>query len=127
MWPRKLRPCSSRAGTNREAAETLISEIYSKSADMESFVGDLLQQLKYPETSELIKYFSSKLNTDEGKVNIAIQILALAGVPAHGLVMIRASAYCVCRFTLIQSVPAGKMRTVVRTMCLCTGRSCADS
>jgi hypothetical protein len=72
-------------GTNREAAETLISEIYSKSADMESFVSDLLQQIKNPETSELIKYFSNKLNTDERKVNLAIQILALAGVPARAV------------------------------------------
>ncbi len=75
-------------GTNLEAAETLINEIYSKSADMESFVSDLLQQLKYPETSELVKYFSNNLTMNEGKVNLAVQILALAGVPAragHGV------------------------------------------
>ncbi|MFO7558401.1 MAG: inactive transglutaminase family protein [Desulfobacterales bacterium] len=70
-------------GTNREAAETLISEIYSKSADMESFVSDLLTQLKHPETSELVKYFSNNLNMNEEKVNLAVQILALTGVPAH--------------------------------------------
>jgi hypothetical protein len=72
-------------GTNREAAETLISEIYSKSADTESFVSDLLRQLKYPETSELAKYFSKQLTTDEGKINMAIQILALAGIPARAV------------------------------------------
>jgi hypothetical protein len=75
-------------GANREAVETLISEIYSRSADTDSFVSELQRQLKFPETSELTKYFSKKLTTDEGKIKLATQILALAGIPArsaHGI------------------------------------------
>jgi len=75
-------------GVYREASQAIVSEIRQKSADTDSLVAGLLKQLNAPQPGDNVALLLGKKTTVQKKANLAVQLLALAGIHArivHGL------------------------------------------
>lgn len=70
------------------AARSLLAEIKRKSADTESLVAQLFHLLNLPQADHNVAVLLARQATDADKVDLAVHILALAGIPAraaHGV------------------------------------------
>jgi hypothetical protein len=77
-------------GAYREAAEELISDIRKKSADTETFIGELMPRLAQPATIKKLLNLSSTKLSDEDTINLAVRLLSLAEITAravHGILL----------------------------------------
>jgi hypothetical protein len=75
-------------GAYLEAAKALITEVREKSADTDSLVTGLFKQLNAPEPSDSAALLLGKKATVQKKIDLAVQLLALAGIYArsvHGI------------------------------------------
>lgn len=72
-------------GTQREASEAIIAELYEKSADLDSFVGALLQQLNQENAAEPLHLLAQKVKSPEDRIELVVQLLSLAGIPARAV------------------------------------------
>ena len=78
------------SGADLAAAQGLLAMIREKSADTETMVAALLQQLNKAEPDDNMALLLSKQTSEWGKMDLAVRMLALAGVPArvvHGLAL----------------------------------------
>lgn len=66
----------------REASEALVSEAREKSADVEGTVLELMQRLNDPQPDDNVKLLLGKKASVQKKVDLSVQLLALAGI--HG-------------------------------------------
>jgi hypothetical protein len=76
------------SGAHREASQTIVSEILEKSADTDSLVAGLLKRLNASQPGDNVALLLGKKVTVQKKVNVAVQLLAMAGIHAraiHGL------------------------------------------
>jgi hypothetical protein len=76
------------SGAHREASQTIVSEILEKSADTDSLVAGLLRRLNASQPGDNVALLLGKKVTVQKKVNLAVQLLAMAGIHAraiHGL------------------------------------------
>jgi hypothetical protein len=76
------------SGAHREASQTIVSEILEKSADTDSLVAGLLKRLNASQPGDNVALLLGKKVTVQKKVNLAVQLLAMAGIHAraiHGL------------------------------------------
>lgn len=90
--PRKEKPPeppqSYLAGPELAAGRALLQEVQRKSADTESLVLELVKYLQQTPPGDNLKFLLQSRPNEADKVELAVQILALAGVPAysvHGL------------------------------------------
>lgn len=70
------------------SAQTLISKITSRSADTEGFVLELLRELKKKDADENVPVLLKGRIGDQGRVELAVELLSLAMIPArsvHGI------------------------------------------
>jgi len=72
-------------GAYREAAEALISDIRNKSADTETFIGELMSQMAQPATIKKLLNLSSTVLSDEDTINLAVRVLSLAEIVARAV------------------------------------------
>ncbi|MEJ2508600.1 MAG: UUP1 family membrane protein [Gammaproteobacteria bacterium] len=75
-------------GAHRAAADTLIADIRAHSADIDSFVTELLKRLNSPEKDENVSLLLGRKPDNERRIAVAIDVLAEAGIPArvvHGV------------------------------------------
>jgi 7 transmembrane helices usually fused to an inactive transglutaminase/Inactive transglutaminase fused to 7 transmembrane helices/Transglutaminase-like superfamily len=75
-------------GAYREAAEALVSEAREMSADTDSIVIELLQRLNNPRPGDNATLLLGKKPSPQKKVDLCVQLLALAGIHArsvHGI------------------------------------------
>lgn len=75
-------------GIHLEASRAIVSEVREKSADTDSLVAGLLKWLNSPQPDENLALLLGKKTTIQTKVDLAVQLLALAGIharAAHGL------------------------------------------
>jgi hypothetical protein len=75
-------------GAYREASEALVSEAREKSADIEGIVIELLHRLNNPRTGDNAELLLGKKASVQKKVDLSVQLLALAGIHArsvHGI------------------------------------------
>ena len=76
------------AGPEEMAAASLVADIRSRSADTDSMVAELIRLLNQPRPDDNITLLLAKQTGESGRMDLAAQILALAGVPArvvHGI------------------------------------------
>lgn len=90
--PRKEKPPappqSHLEGPELAAGRAVLEEVQRKSADTESLVLELVKYLHQPKTDDNLKFLLKNRPNEADKVELAVEILALAGVPAysvHGL------------------------------------------
>jgi hypothetical protein len=72
----------------REASEALVSEAREKSADVEGIVLELMRSLNNPRPDDNVTLLLGKKASDQKKVDLAVQLLAVAGIQArsaHGI------------------------------------------
>jgi hypothetical protein len=72
----------------REASETLLSEAREKSADTEGIVLELIRRLNNPQPDDNVTLLLGKKASVQKKVDLAVQLLAMAGIHArsvHGI------------------------------------------
>jgi hypothetical protein len=72
----------------REASEALVSEAREKSADVEGLALELMHSLNNPQPDDNVTLLLGKKASDQKKVEIAVQLLAVAGIHArsvHGI------------------------------------------
>jgi hypothetical protein len=72
----------------REASEALVSEAREKSADVEGIVLELMRSLNNPRPDNNVTLLLGKKASDQKKVDLAVQLLAVAGIQArsaHGI------------------------------------------
>ena len=75
-------------GAYREASETLVAEAREKSADIESITIELLYRLNNPRPGDNATLLLGKKASVQKKVDLSVQLLALAGIHArsvHGI------------------------------------------
>ena len=75
-------------GAHRAAADTLIADIRAHSADLDSFVTELIKHLDSPGTDENAALLLGRKPDNERRIRVAVDILAEAGIAArmvHGL------------------------------------------
>jgi len=75
-------------GAYREASETLVSEARAKSADVEGIVLELLRHFNAPQPDDNVTLLLGKKASVQKKVDLTVQLLALAGIHArsvHGI------------------------------------------
>ncbi|MGD8520881.1 MAG: UUP1 family membrane protein [Desulfobacterales bacterium] len=75
-------------GAYHEASQAIVSEVREKSADTDSLVAGLLKQLNASQPGDNVALLLGKKATFQKKVNLTVQLLALAGLHAravHGL------------------------------------------
>ncbi|UCD82656.1 MAG: UUP1 family membrane protein [Desulfobacterales bacterium] len=75
-------------GAYLEASKALIAEVREKSADTDSLVTGLFKRLNDPEPDDSATLLLGKKATVQKKVDLAVQLLALAGIharAAHGI------------------------------------------
>jgi hypothetical protein len=75
-------------GAHLEASRAIIAEVREKSADTSSLVAGLFKRLNAPEPGDSATLLLGKKPTVQNKVDLAVQLLALAGVHAravHGI------------------------------------------
>ena len=70
-------------GPRLEAAKSLIAEIQAKSADTQSFVAELIKRLNQAEPGDNVKLLLGPKPTLPTKVELAVRLLAQAGIPAR--------------------------------------------
>ncbi|MGD2268787.1 MAG: UUP1 family membrane protein [Desulfobacterales bacterium] len=76
------------SGAYREASRAILFDVREKSADTDSLVAALLKQLNASQPGDNVALFLGKKATVQKKVDLAVQLLALAGIHAravHGL------------------------------------------
>ncbi|MCX5892941.1 MAG: UUP1 family membrane protein, partial [Deltaproteobacteria bacterium] len=76
------------SGAAQIAAEAVVERIRRRSADTESLVSELINLINHPEGRENISMLLGNQPTAVDKMDLAVRILALAGVPArtaHGV------------------------------------------
>ncbi|MEZ0577089.1 UUP1 family membrane protein, partial [Halodesulfovibrio aestuarii] len=76
------------------AANALLSRIGKESADMESFVPLLMQELQHSEKNSNAAFLLRNAKNSRGVVNVAVRLLHLSGIPAqsvHGITLGTAS------------------------------------
>jgi len=87
--PAELEPVKpDLSGARLEAGKALISEIGEKSADTDSLVTGLFKQLESPKPDDNVRLLLGKKASVQKKVDLAVQLLALAGIRAravHGI------------------------------------------
>jgi len=69
----------------RIAAEAVVERIRRRSADTDSLVSELIHLLNHPEGRENISMLLGKRTSPAEKMELAVRILALAGVPARSV------------------------------------------
>ncbi|MDR4509177.1 MAG: UUP1 family membrane protein [Candidatus Brocadiaceae bacterium] len=72
----------------RTAAQTLVSDVRAKSADIDTFVMELFKRLNAQPPEENVAILLDKESSVDKKVTLAVQLLALADIPArivHGI------------------------------------------
>lgn len=75
-------------GAGLEAAKTLLSTVQARSADLDTFVAQLFERLNRPRPGTNLPLLLGKRPTKAKKVELAVRLLSLAGIPAqsvHGL------------------------------------------
>jgi hypothetical protein len=75
-------------GAKLEAADSIFSEAREKSADLETLVSVLLKRLANPRSTDDVSLLIGEKAPPEKRVELAVQLLALGGVPsraAHGI------------------------------------------
>lgn len=75
-------------GAYREASEAIVSEAREKSADIDGIVIELLQRLNNPRPGDNATLLLGKKTSVQKKVDLSVQLLALAGIHArsvHGI------------------------------------------
>jgi hypothetical protein len=75
-------------GAYREASEALVSEAREKSADKDGIVIELLHRLNNPRPGDNAALLLGKKTSVQNKVDLSVQLLALAGIHArsvHGI------------------------------------------
>lgn len=75
-------------GPEEVAATALVANIRRRSADTDSMVAELIRRLNQPHPDDNVTLLLAKQTGESGKMDLAAQILALAGVPArvvHGI------------------------------------------
>ena len=75
-------------GAYREASESLVSEAREKSADIDGIIIELLHRLNYPRPGDNAALLLGKKASVQKKVDLSVQLLALAGIYArsvHGI------------------------------------------
>lgn len=75
-------------GAYREASEALVSEAREKSADIDGIAIELLQRLSNPRPGDNATLLLGKKTSVQKKVDLSVQLLALAGIHArsvHGI------------------------------------------
>jgi hypothetical protein len=78
------------AGAELAAAQELVTHIQSRSADNETMAAELLKRLNQPHPVDNVALLLGKQTSVAAKMNLAVRVLALAGVPArvvHGIVL----------------------------------------
>lgn len=70
-------------GAALEAAQALIAEIHEKSADADSFTAVLLKQLAQAVPADQVKILLSGKDAPPARVRVAVDLLALARIPAR--------------------------------------------
>jgi hypothetical protein len=77
-------------GADLAAAQSLIAQIREKSADIDSMVSELIHQLNKEQPDDNVALLLGKEDSDWGKMELAVRVLSLAGVPAriaHGVIL----------------------------------------
>jgi hypothetical protein len=72
------------AGIHLEASRAIVSEVREKSADTDSLVVGLLKWLNSPQPDDNLALLLGKKATIQKKVDLTVQLLALAGIHARG-------------------------------------------
>ncbi|MGK5092108.1 UUP1 family membrane protein [Deltaproteobacteria bacterium TL4] len=67
------------------AARILLNEIYAQSSDQDSLVGELFKRLKPSNNDENIAILLDKKASLSEKIEVAVGVLALAGIPARSV------------------------------------------
>lgn len=77
-------PRVSLQGPYLSAANRLWNDIYEHSADLDTVIGNLFKRLNSPQTDENVALLLGKGTVSSaGKIETAVQLLALAGIPAQ--------------------------------------------
>jgi hypothetical protein len=79
-------------GAYLEASKALIAEVREKSADTDSLVAGLLERLNTSQPSDNVALLLGKKASDQKKVGLAVNLLALAGIHARAVHGIRLEA-----------------------------------
>nr|WP_320191003.1 inactive transglutaminase family protein [uncultured Desulfobacter sp.] len=75
---------TSLEGPYLSAANSLWSDVYKHSADLDTVIGNLFKHLNSPQTDENVALLlGNETVSSTRKIEIAIQLLALAGIPAQ--------------------------------------------
>jgi hypothetical protein len=77
-------------GAKLAAAQDLVSRIRRRSADNETMAAELLRRLHQPHLVDNVALLLGKQTSGAAKMDLAVRVLALAGVPArvvHGIVL----------------------------------------
>jgi hypothetical protein len=77
-------------GAELAAAQDLVSRIRRRSADNETMAAELLRRLNQPHPIDNVALLLGKQTSQAAKMDLAVRVLALAGVPAravHGIVL----------------------------------------
>lgn len=75
---------TSLQGPYLSAANSLWNDIYNHSADLDTVIGNLFKHLNSPQTDENVALLLGKETVSSArKIEIAVQLLALAGIPAQ--------------------------------------------
>lgn len=72
-------------GAYREASEALVSEAREKSADIDGIAIELLHRLNNPRPGDNAELLLGKKSSVEKKVDLSVQLLALAGIHARSV------------------------------------------
>jgi hypothetical protein len=77
-------------GADLAAAQALVDRIRSRSADNETMAADLLRRLNQPQPASNVALLLRKKPTPSTRMELAVKVLALGGVPArvvHGIAL----------------------------------------
>lgn len=75
-------------GARLEAAQSVVADVHDKSSDEDSFTLTLLKRLATPPASDSMAALAGAYKTPIKRVELAVQLLALAGIPSravHGI------------------------------------------
>lgn len=77
-------------GADLTAAGSLVERIKRRSADTESMLGELIDIINHPQSRPNVSMLLGQQPTEADRVDLAVRVLALAGVPArtvHGVAL----------------------------------------
>ena len=77
------KPSSSLEGSKLEAARAVVKRIQQRSADLPSFLTEMITVLNSPKPSGNLSLLLSSKNLSKARMSLAVQLLALDGVPAR--------------------------------------------